>query len=95
MANSKRLFLFFAAAVVMLAVPAVAMVFTNEVNWSVFDFAVAAVLLFGTALALDTALRLVTKSIHRIVAVGLILLALMIVWAELAVGLIGTPLAGS
>ncbi len=92
--NKRPVFIFLAAAA-LLAVPAVAMFFTNEVNWTAFDFAVAGVLLFGTAFAAEAALRLLTKPLYRIVAVASILLVLLIVWAELAVGLIGTPLAGS
>jgi hypothetical protein len=90
----RPLFLLLGAAA-LLAVPAAAMVLTDEVNWTASDFAVAAVLLFGTAFVIEAALRLLTKPLYRIVAVASILLALLIVWAELAVGLIGTPLAGS
>jgi hypothetical protein len=85
----------FAGAAALLAVPAAAMFLTDEVDWTAFDFAAASVLLFGTAFAVEAALRLLTKPLHRIVAVAAILLVLLIVWAELAVGLIGTPLAGS
>lgn len=76
-------------------VPAVAMVFTDEVNWSPVDFAAAAVLLFGAAAIIEAALRLVAKPLYRLLAVASILLVLLVIWAELAVGLIGTPMAGS
>jgi hypothetical protein len=37
----------------------------------------------------------VKKTSHRIILCGLLLLALLLVWAELAVGIFGTPFAGS
>lgn len=63
--------------------------------WSGFDFFAAAILLFGTGLAVELALRLVTKMWARVAVCGVILLALFVVWAELAVGLFGTRFAGS
>lgn len=62
-------------------------------NW--FDFVVAGGLLFGTGLVCELVLRKVKRFEYRIALVAMILFALFIVWAELAVGLIGTPLAGS
>lgn len=83
------------AAAALLAIPFVAMRFTNEVKWSLFDFIVAAVLLFGTGLAIEVALRVLTSFWSRVAACGVILLVLFLVWAELAVGVFGTPFAGS
>ncbi len=82
-------------AFLILLVPAVAMQFTNEVNWSASDFIVAAVLLFGTALIIELVLRTVKRHELRIILAILILAALVLVWAELAVGIFGTPLAGN
>ena len=76
-------------------IPFIAMQFTNEVTWSPFDFVVAAVLLLGAGLACEIALRVVKKTQHRIIACAVILMLLFVVWAELAVGLIGTRFAGS
>lgn len=69
-----------------LLVPAVAMRFTNEVNWGPMDFAVAAVLLAGTGLVYELAVQRIGNRVHRI-AGGLALAAgLLLAWAELAVG---------
>jgi hypothetical protein len=83
------------AVAVLLLIPPLAMRFTGEVNWSAFDFVVAGVLLLSTGLAVEFVLRKVRTFGYRLAIVGAILFALFIVWAELAVGLIGTPLAGS
>jgi hypothetical protein len=81
--------------VVLLLIPYLAMKFTGEVKWGPFDFIVAGVLLLGTGLAIEFVLRKVRKTTHRLAICAGILFLLFIVWAELAVGLIGTPLAGS
>ncbi len=80
---------------VLLFIPFIAMRFTGEVNWNLFDFLVAGALLLGTGLAIEFVLRKVRSFRNRLAICAAILLALFIIWAELAVGLIGTPLAGS
>ena len=93
--RNKRLIGIVIAVALLLLVPLIAMQFTNEVTWSPFDFVVAAVLLLGAGLACEIALRVVKKTQHRVIACAVILVLLFVVWAELAVGLIGTPFAGS
>ena len=78
-----------------LLIPAVAMRFTDEVKWDARDFTIMGVLLLGTGLACEFVLRKVKKVQYRIAICAGILLVLFIIWAELAVGLIGTPFAGS
>ena len=79
----------------LLLIPFIAMQFTEEVSWTLFDFVVAGVLLLGTGLLFELVMRKVKKTEHRIVLCGAILLALFLIWVELAVGLFGTPFAGS
>lgn len=93
--NNKRLVLLMLAAAGLLMVPLVAMQFTSEVGWDAFDFIVAGVLLFGTGLAIELALRIVTGFWTRVAAVLGLLFILFLVWAELAVGIFGSPIAGS
>lgn len=83
------------AVAILLLIPFLAMQFTGEVNWSHTDFVLAAVLLFGTGLMCELVLRLVTKFEYRIALCAAVLLALALVWIELAVGLFGTRFAGS
>jgi cytochrome b subunit of formate dehydrogenase len=72
-----------------LLVPLVAMQFTSEVIWTGFDFAVAAALLTGTGLLFELALRKLHTKPARIKAGALLGVALLLVWAELAVGIVG------
>lgn len=83
-------------AAMLLSIPYAAMQLSvSGVRWKWFDFLVAGFLLFGTGLLIELALRTFTKLRHRILLCAAILLGLFVVWAELAVGIIGTPLAGS
>jgi len=91
----KRLIILLAAAAALLCVPLVAMQFTNEVNWKANDFVMMGVLLFGTALLCEVVMRKVKGIANRAIVCGVILLALFLIWAELAVGIFGTPFAGS
>ena len=93
--QNKRLVGIVAVVVLLLAAAYTTMQLSGEVKWSGFDFAVAGVLLLGTGLAIEFVLRKVQKTTHRLAICAGILFLLFIVWAELAVGLIGTPLAGS
>ncbi len=79
----------------LLLIPLIAMQFTDEVNWALFDFIIAGALLLGTGLIGDLVIRKVNKIEHRVVLCLAILAALLLIWAELAVGIIGTPFAGS
>jgi hypothetical protein len=78
-----------------LLIPFIAMQFTNEVNWSLFDFVIMGVLLLSTGLICELVMRKVKKMEYRILICGAILVVLFIIWAELAVGIFGTPFAGS
>lgn len=66
---------------------AVAMQFTAEVNWGPGDFVLAAALLGLTGLGLELAARARLSRAGRIAAGGAILALLLVIWAELAVGL--------
>ncbi|QGZ42399.1 hypothetical protein IP92_04136 [Pseudoduganella flava] len=72
----------------LLAIPLVAMRFTREVTWDGFDFAVAAVLLGGAGLAIELALATLRTRRARLLACAAIVLVLLLVWAELAVGIL-------
>jgi len=93
--QNKRLTGILTTAAIILLIPLVAMQFSSGVEWSPADFAVAGVLLFGTGLSCELVLRKVKKVGYRIVICSTILLALLIIWLELAVGILGTPFAGS
>ncbi len=77
------------AVALILLVPLVAMQFTTEVAWSLFDFAFAGALLFGTGLAFELITRKAGSIAYRAAAGVALLAALLLVWINLAVGIIG------
>jgi uncharacterized membrane protein len=79
----------------LVAIPLAAMQFTAEVKWSIFDFVIAGVLLFGASFAIEFVLRTVKKFEHRLILCAVVLAGLVILWLELAVGIFGSPIAGS
>jgi len=93
--KNKRLNIILSGAAVLLLIPFIAMQFTTEVNWKANDFLIMGVLLFGTGLLCELVMRKVNSIIHRALICTAILLALLLVWAELAVGIFRTPFAGS
>lgn len=93
--QNKRLGGILVGAAALLAVPAIAMFFTSEVKWTALDFIIAAVLLFGTGMVIELVLRKVKSTTYRLLICIGILLALFLVWIELAVGVFGTPFGGS
>ena len=93
--QNKRLMGIVLAVVLLLCIPLIAMQFTTEVDWKLFDFIIAGVLLMGTGLSIELVLRKLKNKNYQIGAIAIILLVLFLVWAELAVGIFGTPFAGS
>lgn len=93
--KTTRLLIIFLIAGALLLIPFIGMQFSDEVVWTAFDFIIAGILLFGTGLAIDLVLRKVSSTRNRFIVCGIILAGLFLVWAELAVGIFGTPFAGS
>ena len=79
----------------LLLIPFIAMQFSSEVVWTASDFIIMGILLLVTGLGIDLVLRKVSSSKNRLIMGGIILAVLFMIWAELAVGVFGTPFAGS
>ena len=93
--SKLRIRIILVTTALILSIPLIAMQFTEEVNWTLSDFVIAAVLLLGTGLAIDLVIRYVKTGLSRTILLVVILLLLFLTWAELAVGIFGTPFAGS
>lgn len=92
---TKKIGLVVLVTAAILLLPFLAMQFTGEVNWGAFDFVVAGVLLAGTGLAYLLSTMKMSSSRCRLAIGAVLAVVLLLVWAELAVGIIGTPFAGS
>jgi hypothetical protein len=78
------------ATALLLLVPLVAMQFTHEVNWTALDFAVAGALLFGSGVSFVLLTRLARNAAHKLAAGIAVAAGLLLVWVNLAVGIIGS-----
>ena len=87
--NSWRLALW-GLVIVLLLLPLIAMQFTAEVNWTGFDFVIAAILLGGTAFCIELGCRYSRTAAARLGWALVVLTSLLLVWINLAVGIIGS-----
>jgi len=78
----------------LLLIPLIAMQLTNEVNWSFFDFIIMGALLTITGLLIGIIFQKVKIPKNRLILIITIVMMFFLIWAELAVGLFGTPFAG-
>ncbi len=78
----------------LLLIPLIAMLLTNEVNWSFFDFIIMGGILTIAGLLIGTNLKKVNSYNNRLVLILIFVIIFFLIWAELAVGLFGTPFAG-
>ncbi|WP_124980677.1 hypothetical protein [Nonlabens xiamenensis] len=92
--NIKRLLTTLAIALSLLLIPLIAMFFTKGVQWSTSDFLMMGVLLTVLVVIFEL-LRNIKKRKFRILAMIVLLFFFLLVWAELAVGVFGTPFAGT
>jgi hypothetical protein len=92
--NKPQLVIFFSVFVGML-IPLISMLFTKEVKWSVYDFVLAAIVLLSAGILCEFIYRKLKTTWLKFFLLTLVLLLTIMVWIELAVGLFGTPFAGS
>ena len=92
--QNKRLIIFIITLIILLLIPFIAMQFTDEVNWTLLDFIVAGVLLLSTGLIGELIIRKINKKNYRIAILVVLFVILILIWAELAVGIFGTPFSG-
>ena len=65
----------------------VAMQFSSEINWSIMDFVIMGTLLSTAGLVASYLWVKFADSKYRIVFILLVLLAVLLIWAEIAVGI--------
>ncbi|WP_313002114.1 hypothetical protein [Chryseobacterium gleum] len=85
----------YALPLALLSIPLLGNLVSKEVNWSPSDFLIAAILLFTTAFLINLVRNKIKKQSQKILICIFILLALALIWLELAVGIFGSPIAGS
>ena len=79
----------------MLLIPLIGMTITDEINWSQFDFIIMGSLLIFLSIGINFVSNRTKNLKNRVLYIGILVIIFMLIWAELAVGLFGTPFAGS
>ena len=79
----------------LLIIPLIAMQLTDEVEWSLFDFIIMGTLLLITGLMGEIIFKKVKKYKNRVILYVVVAITFLLIWAELAVGIFGTPFAGN
>lgn len=80
---------------ILLLIPLIAMQFTDKVKWSPFDFMIMGILLSITGIIAALIWTKIKSVQYRIAFLLVLLVVLLLIWLELAVGIFGTPFAGS
>ena len=89
--NPSRLRLL--SPLLLLGIPALAMIWIDQVNWSLLDFCIMGALL----LALSVTIRLIRRLLpnrRKWVYILFVIVLFFLLWAELGVGIFDSPIAG-
>lgn len=78
-----------------LLLPIVGSQFSSEIQWDLADYSVAAFLLTATAIGIEIILKINLSKAVKFGVLIVFFLCFLLLWAELAVGIFGSPLAGS
>jgi len=79
----------------LLLLPLIGMFVSNQINWSLFDFFIMGILILSLSFSIKQVLKLTKNIKYRILIIGITVIVFLLVWAELAVGIFGTPFAGN
>lgn len=91
---SKGIIRILLVTALILLIPLLAMRFTDEVDWELADFVIIGSLLIGTGLIYELVVKRVSDVKYRVALTIVLAAALLLFWAELAVGVFGTPFSG-
>ncbi len=69
--------------------------FNDEVDWKIGDFIVMGILLLSAGLAYELIAKKMSTTAYRVAVAIAIGIVFLLIWAELAVGIFGSPFAGS
>jgi len=78
-----------------LLLPLIGMQFSSEVNWTISDFIIAGILLALVGLSIELVFKLASTKKQRLILLAIVLILGLLTWVEMAVGIFGSPIAGS
>jgi hypothetical protein len=66
-----------------------------DLDWNIFDFLIMGLLILFFSIAINLILNYLNSSKLRLILVLMSVTLFLLIWAELAVGVFGTPFAGT
>jgi len=66
-----------------------------DLDWNIFDFLIMGLLILFFSIAINLILHHLNSSKLRLILVLMLVILFLLIWAELAVGVFGTPFAGT
>ena len=66
-----------------------------DLDWNIFDFLIMGLLILFFSIAINLILNHLKSSKLRLILVLMLVILFLLIWAELAVGIFGTPFAGT
>ena len=66
-----------------------------DLDWNIFDFLIMGLLILFFSIAINLILHYLNSSKLRLILVLMLVILFLLIWAELAVGVFGTPFAGT
>ena len=66
-----------------------------DLDWNIFDFLIMGLLILFFSVAINLILNHLNSSKLRLILVLMSVILFLLIWAELAVGVFGTPFAGT
>ncbi len=79
----------------LLLIPLIGMTISDEINCSQFDFIIMGFLLTFLGIGINFVINRIKNFKNRILYIGILVLIFLLIWAELSVGIFGTPFAGN
>ena len=87
---SKKVF----SPLLVLLLPLIGVIFFG-LDWNIFDFLIMGLLILFFSIAINLILNHLNSSKLRLILVLMLVILFLLIWAELAVGVFGTPFAGT
>lgn len=79
----------------LLLIPLIGMMLTDEIDWDIFDFLIKGTLLLVLGIVIHIIKNKITPFKKQKILIALLLMILILIWVELAVGVLGSSFAGS
>jgi len=87
---SKKVF----SPLLVLLLPLIGVIFFG-LDWNIFDFLIMGLLILIFSFAINLILNHLNSSKLRLILIFIFIILFLLIWAELAVGIFGTPFAGT